>query len=225
MRGRPFGSSTGPCLLVCGLAIQSCAVDPGLEEQGTECGDGIDNDGDGLWDCADESCRDAPTCMGCTFELRDGAIVDSCRGDVICVCPGGIDAECADTGLCEYAYGHTYQIRVLVLGLPDRDPDGACWDEPGCGAPDPFVEFIVDGMSYGTTPSFPDVFETAVGYEVFAPLNFGSTIELRVVDEDTFASDAAFSCTKTDIDASYLRGRGMVCSGDLGTIIASIFPL
>lgn len=134
------------------LLVQGCMMDPGLEEAGAECGDGVDNDGDGFADCADESCRAASPCVapaGCTFDVSDTAIVDSCGGDDICLCPGGIDEECTGTGSCEYALGRTYRIRVLVLGLPDRDPDGACWDEPGCGAPDPFVDFIVDGVSYG----------------------------------------------------------------------------
>jgi hypothetical protein len=35
---------------------------PGTEGSGTTCSDGIDNDGDGAIDCADEDCKGGPPC-------------------------------------------------------------------------------------------------------------------------------------------------------------------
>src|SRR5262245_52824672 len=63
---------------------------------------------------------------------------NSCSGEQICVAQR-----------CENAFPRIYLVAIGQAHLADRNPNGACWDEPGCGAPDPLVAIFVDGMNVG----------------------------------------------------------------------------
>ena len=97
------------------LAWCGCALLGLYGPYGEVCGDGVDNDGDGLTDCADIECV-------CTEECDNGADDD---GD------GDIDCEDAD---CEEACTEANCVDGLDdNGNGDVDcEDEDCWDEPEC---------------------------------------------------------------------------------------------
>ncbi len=218
-------------VLTAGATTLGCGNGYVTESSAAECRDGIDNDSDGLVDCIDPNCAAHPFCggaadagAGCTMMLTDSSgFFDTCWGDDLCICPGGPQAECVGSGTCVYAFDRRYVIRVLVVSLPPTTPAGECWDV-GCNAPDPFVEVVVDGAIVGRSPTASDVYEAAVGYEAEASLLRASSIALNVYDEDLTAHDGAFSCSVEAVDATFLRGRVILCDGALGTIIATVFP-
>ncbi len=50
------------------------------KESGAQCNDGLDNDGNGLIDCADPSCKDTASCSGCgNCVLDPGEQCDDCN--------------------------------------------------------------------------------------------------------------------------------------------------
>jgi len=165
----------------------------------------------------------APPPTGCSAQNGSASVVDTCLGDTICLCPGG-DLFCDGTGTCSVAFGRRYTIAVSELTLPDRKPDGTCWDA-ACGAPDPYVVFSVDGVELGRTPAASDLL--TVVYDplpaVDATVAAGSTIRLDVFDEDISADDPAFACVATATGA-LLRSRDLSCEGVLGQMTAIIVP-
>ena len=89
------------------------------------CLDGIDNDGDGLTDCADDDCADA-----------DG------DGDLAIVC-GGADCEDRDPSVSSATIEVCNNLDDNCDGVPDepfdRDADGATWCAGDCNDLDPLV--------------------------------------------------------------------------------------
>jgi len=159
---------------------------------------------------------------GCSFSASRG---DTCTGDDICICPGGsAEPLCEGTGTCSTAYGRRYSIFVGSLTLPDRRPDGMCWDA-FCGAPDPFVQIRVNGGLLGTSPAVADSFRATLNYGVESNITAGSSIEIAVFDQDVSADDGAFTCRFASVDSALLRGRDLSCSGALGELLAVITPL
>ena len=55
-------------LLAFAAAIPAAAQDLG-EESIVACQDGLDNDGDGLVDCADPDCAEASNCVGLRYGI------------------------------------------------------------------------------------------------------------------------------------------------------------
>ncbi len=88
----------------------SCAADcpaiPPSETAGTDCADGVDNDCDGLIDCADANCAGDPTCT-CGNSICDtGEDCTSCPGDCASVLSGKKDKQyCCGNGVLEKAEG------------------------------------------------------------------------------------------------------------------------
>ena len=88
----------------------------------TECADGLDDDGDGLVDCADPDCDAAPVCQGpveiCTNGLDDD-------GDGLADCA---DPDCASEPAC----GGAWICAQILTCSQGCGPDLACID--GCKA-------------------------------------------------------------------------------------------
>ena len=104
----------------CGMHGRTCSagacVCPGGEEFETMCGDGVDNDCDGLADCMDpDDCPDENRC-------GDHGLV--CRGDA-CVCQTGMTSE--DPADCSNGIDDDCDG-----GADCADPDG-CADGTACG--------------------------------------------------------------------------------------------
>ncbi len=163
---------------------------------------------------------------GCT--VRDGVpIIDTCVGDQICICPGTAQF-CEAVKACETAYGRRYRIGVFTVSLPDRDPAGDCWDEPGCGAPDPYATITLDGIELGRTEAASDIFDGVYDPPFIADgsISAGSTVNITFFDEDPLGADEfAAGCAWEGLDAFVLRGRDLSCAGPLGSIGAFVAPL
>lgn len=155
-----------------------------------------------------------------------GTIEDSCSGEQICICPPGTTGLCESGGTCSPAFGRGYRVGLVGFSLPPVRPDGMCWDDPGCGAPDPYVVVQVDGIEVGRTPAASDIYEG--GWSPPAVFDFrldaGSSLRLEVYDEDLISDDGAFACNFQPISAVQLRSRQASCTGGVGTLRAVIIP-
>lgn len=58
------------------------------------CDDGVDDDGDGALDCADDDCADDPSCVD-VVEICDNGVDDDRDGDMDCM-----DADCSSAPSC-----------------------------------------------------------------------------------------------------------------------------
>lgn len=226
----------------------------GTEVSAAECSDGQDNDGDGLGDCADPACSAYMFCQAPTPTPTptppppppSGCGVTGCPSGQTCgadgVCrtspapppppgactPGPADTCTGDTlcvaGTCSTAFGRRYTIWVESVQLPEHRPDGMCWDDPGCGAPDPFAVVTVDGARVGSTTAADDTYYATWGTVVEATVFAGSSIRIDVFDEDISEHDGAIGCVLESATAATLRYGDLSCSGALGTVVASIYP-
>ncbi|MHB8876535.1 MAG: clostripain-related cysteine peptidase [Myxococcaceae bacterium] len=74
-------------------------------------------------------------------------------------CRTGVD--CSNTsyvcvaGACSAGFGRNVRITVVSAAIPATDPGGSAWDALN-GAPDPFVNIVVDGVSIGATTAAQD---------------------------------------------------------------------
>jgi hypothetical protein len=125
MRSRwPRGAHVSPLLLDYAEVWVDYALDVSVE---TLCGDGLDNDRDDLWDCADTDCVAAPECHA---EEICGDGVDN-DGDLAADCA---DVTCWETPGCELAEFSCHDGE-------DNDGNGFidcehanCAEDPGCEA-------------------------------------------------------------------------------------------
>ncbi|MDY0002813.1 MAG: hypothetical protein RBU30_16060 [Polyangia bacterium] len=110
--------------LLLGLGLAAC---PGKEIKQTDpeiCANGMDDDGDGLIDCADPDCAQNPACLPETL-CNDGLDNDG-DGDMDCA-----DSDCASQSYCE-------TIEVTCDDEFDNDGDGLvdCADSDCVGTSD-----------------------------------------------------------------------------------------
>ncbi|MCA9677911.1 MAG: hypothetical protein H6708_34405 [Kofleriaceae bacterium] len=134
--------------LACAAATAGCTVLTSFDqpvEQGAQCGDGVDNDGNGLMDCQEASCADA--CERCgDGHPDDGEQCDDGNQDDTDGClTGCVLARCGD--------GHV-QAGVETCDDGNGDNGDACPDGVGgtcvdafCG--DSFVELGVEECDDG----------------------------------------------------------------------------
>jgi hypothetical protein len=102
--------------------VSECAVPPEI------CDDGMDNDGDGLVDCKDPDCAQAPECRpreicgNCIDDDGDG-LVD--YEDPDCCAGGPMPVTLGRLGLRPTSKGHGNRLRMklkLAPGAPALDP-------------------------------------------------------------------------------------------------------
>ncbi|MFT3838394.1 MAG: putative metal-binding motif-containing protein [Myxococcaceae bacterium] len=110
----------------------SCVADGGCvpPEDSTLCANGLDDDQDGLTDCADPGCNgqmcdDANTCT--TATTCSGT---TCGGGntMMCTMP---PAECFDTTTCQSGVGCVYPVRTGACDGGVCQPDGGCAPQTG----------------------------------------------------------------------------------------------
>ncbi len=137
---------------------------------------------------------------------------NSCAGETVCI-----------SGRCEAAFPRRYSITITDLILPTRDTNDECWDV-GCGAPDPFVEVVLNGTVIGETTTVQDTF-TVTYNEVFeANIIAGSDLSLNVYDDDLTAPDFATGCGAEPLTAAHIRDATLACNGSTGNISFIIVP-
>ncbi len=84
----------------------------------TNCNDGIDNDGDGVIDCADGDCYNSNVC---TMEICDNGIDDDGDGWIDCS-----DTECFNLSFC---------VEICDNGIDDNGDGLIDGDDPQCNTP------------------------------------------------------------------------------------------
>lgn len=212
------------------LALAGCGDDASSSDAGLPPGGdaGAPAPDAGRGDAAglDAGALDAGIPRVCSIDVAPGGeVTDTCDGDTLCVCPGG-DAECEDTGRCLLAFGRRYTIFLVGVELPDRRPDGECWDD-GCGPPDPYVTFAVDGEAIGRSPAVPDdpdaTWSPPLAFE--AVIERDAEIAIDVLDDDGGDDDVALECVRRVSSGFFLRRRVLGCAGPPGLVRGAILPL
>ena len=145
-----------------------------------------------------------------------GDCTTACLGDQICV-----------GTTCAPAFPRSYQLE-LYASLGSRDPDGACWDDLFCGAPDPYVTVRVDGVNVYRTREASESFSARYpGERVTVSLRSGSEVFLEAWDSDVDLDDFAARCAVT-VSASTLRRGELRCTTfgvDESSVGATVTPL
>ncbi len=106
---------------------QSCVADGGCvpAETGALCADGLDNDHDGLTDCADPGCGGKVCDGGNTCTSGATCSGSSCTGGTSTMCnmPPG---ECFDVTTCQSGVGCVYPVRSGACDGGTCQSDGGC---------------------------------------------------------------------------------------------------
>jgi hypothetical protein len=105
-------------------ATWGCNYPFALKESEQHCNDEIDNDEDGLTDCADDDCTDDPACQtesDCSDEFDDDQ-------DGLTDCA---DDDCTDDPACQTESDCSDEFDDDQDGLTDCDDDD-CTDDPAC---------------------------------------------------------------------------------------------
>lgn len=137
---------------------------------------------------------------------------DTCDGDTVCI-----------AGSCEAAFGRLYRITAVQVQLPTLDPNGEAWDVGG-GAPDIFIDILVNGASVARSAPVADRFSaTFAGPFTVQPIGGGS-LAIVVYDEDLTTDDVAYSCTAAPLTTDLLRARELACDSANGQLSFRIDP-
>jgi hypothetical protein len=148
-----------PCAVdgqLCDLATGTCACPGGSTETLATCGNGVDDDCDGLSDCLDPNCAAAPNCVeNCTDQIENDG-----DGDVDCA-----DADCAATAFC---------LEDCANGMDDADvdADADCADSE-CAASPSCAEICDNGMDDADVDGDEDCADSECAGELCGP--FGRT--------------------------------------------------
>jgi len=139
---------------------------------------------------------------------------DTCGGETICV---------ADQ--CEGAFGRFYRIDGVVASFAEFDSTNTCWDG-NCGAPDPFVQFTLNGEVVLTTVSSSDTFNASFGESADVLIPAGSQLKIQAFDDDgsSSAPDLGVDCVADPLSADLLRGRVLTCDFFGSTVTFNINP-
>ena len=112
------------------LKVSTAGSDPALE---SVCGDGLDNDGDGLADCADPDCAITPSCLPQPETACDDGLDNDGDGVIDCA-----DSDCATAAACL----PQYQVIDSQTGLAaSSSPLSFSYDSNGATA----LKFVISG--------------------------------------------------------------------------------
>jgi hypothetical protein len=186
----------------------------GAEETGAQCSDGIDNDGDGLIDCADPSCATAAACTPDAAPVSDGAArpdsfffnVDArwdagptadapdggCTTDMCGVCDNNPTNDCVQD--CEGIWGGTATIDLCGVC------SGGTSGRPVCNVA--YLQAVADtttdgtGGVYGTDPELTIDQDISVGWLRFdlgplPPYAIIANASLSILEENDAALGGA----------------------------------
>lgn len=154
--------------------------------------------------CGDGVCQSTETPAGGTNECPSdchciSAGVDVCVGDNVCI---------AD--ICKLAFGRTYNVIGLGAKVAATNSQAQPWDTAvgSLGAPDLYVEVLVNGVSVAKTGMVADSLEPSWEAQPALPISIpaGATIEFRLMDDDIGDDELVFSCRNV-ISAGDLRSR------------------
>ena len=125
----------------------------------------------------------------------------SCSGETICI-----------GTMCEPAFNRIYTFSGISVTVASKNPGGSAWDPLG-GAPDPFVEIKLNGMSVLKTKNVSDVFSATYTESTDQQIVAGSKLELTLSDADVGGDDLILDCVADPLTADELRHAALQCDG------------
>jgi hypothetical protein len=173
--------------LVCGcIAPARCVWNSALRVgscSGGGCGDGACGSGETCTTCE----ADCGPCGGCTDHY-------DCDSNSLCL-----------YSRCELAWGRSYTVTIYDGQIMEREPStGACWDEPGCDAPDTKVTLTLDGTPH-TTAEASNTYNPLWNYGFTAVISSSSMVSAVMIDVDTLFDDTMFTWAASPITINYLK--------------------
>jgi C2 domain-containing protein len=128
---------------------------------------------------------------------------------------------CAD-GMCADAFPRLYTITIEQAMLGQRNAQGNCWDDPGCGAPDPVVKVFVNSQKVGETHTHSDTYQATFNESFDVYLSVTDKLQVLLYDADLIADEVAAGCVFAPITADRLRLGNLDCMDHDNMISASI---
>jgi hypothetical protein len=219
-------------LLVGSIALVGCGDDGSppfsLENTVSACSDGLDNDSDGLVDCADTECVGYAICgatdggpprldggppvadlgaSGCSVLIDSSGfgVTDSCTGGNICICTPDATCEagcnsCLSPGTCEPALPRRYRLSPVYAYVPVTKPSGEGWDGDGSG-PDLFAAMAVDGTGRFQTATANDLTLDADGD--FTAIYSGTFADFNLIAGSSITAEVSDEDALAD-DAAFM---------------------
>jgi hypothetical protein len=120
-----------------------------------------------------------------------------------------------------------YLVELDFIDADTTKPGGEAWDVGG-GAPDPFAELTIEGVSQGVSSTINDTFAAQWPDPVpswTVTITAGSSVRVDAWDEDVTTHDWLGGCEIASITAAALRDREFTCEATSSTIRAYIQPL
>src|SRR5204862_4923154 len=117
-----------------------------------------------------------------------------CSGDQVC-----------SNNACTNAFPMTYAVTIENITFAQHDPNGQCWDEPGCGAPDPKIEIRQDGVLVGEIDQDDDTYQATYNKTFDLFFNRSAKLEIKLLDQDLGNDDPAVVCEFDALSAQNIR--------------------
>jgi hypothetical protein len=155
-------------------------------------------------------------------EDTDFPIGDDDDGFQCTICSG--ETICVDNARCEDAFPRFYVLEFGTVTIPQTKPDGSCWDDPNCGAPDPEIEIHLNGDQIAELDNDDDVFSASFSDMIELQLIAGTRLEIQLEDEDLIDDEEVLTCTFDPLTAEKLRSGDLSCSAGNASIEARITP-
>jgi hypothetical protein len=180
-------------LFVIGVAAFAVACGDDTPDQNNN--NNIDRDGDGDIDSDDMN-------LACTTP---------CSGDNVCI-----------SGSCQPAFPQFYTITITSVHFAERDLNGNCWDDPGCGAPDPEIEIKLNDVQVEELDLDDDNFDLTLNETVEVYLVGNSTLEIELQDDDVVDDQEILECRFAPLNAENIRNADLSCMQNGNMIEARI---
>ncbi|MGE0787360.1 MAG: hypothetical protein AB7S26_16935 [Sandaracinaceae bacterium] len=184
---------------------QACVMGECTMLAETDCNDMVDNDMDGMTDCADSDCEGTERACTCPTGMSGMNPAELCMGGTWATCgPCGPTPDCSATSPCAYGYscqagscvfnpGALYDVILVDAPyIPATNYGGGSWDAFG-GAPDVYAEVRLSAGVTGPTSMVQDDTYTPMWNErVYAGVHASelmSYFEIQLWDYDALDPD------------------------------------
>lgn len=134
------------------------------------CGDGVDNDGDGRTDCADDACASVPACMGPDAGPYDAGPPGADAPFVLADAQGPDAGPVSECGPLDVVF--VLDVSTSMEGSLDalRAGIGEVWDSATALSPDPrfsMIVFVDDALAVNGCAPFATVDELRASFDTW----------------------------------------------------------